>query len=88
VEISPIQKSKWVQIVTATQDICYTFLIVSRRVLHQVNSSKIHHQIAFTLTAAWWYTSAIKKPEPLQLFSYTSCDSQIRIHHVCIQRSQ
>jgi hypothetical protein len=73
---------------SATQDICYTFLIVSRRVLHQVNSSKIHHQIAFTLTAAWWYTSAIKKPEPLQLFSYTSCESQIRIHHVCIQRSQ
>jgi hypothetical protein len=35
------------------------------------------YQIAFTLTAAWWYTSAIKKPEP-----------QIRIHHVCIQRSQ
>jgi hypothetical protein len=88
VEISPIQKSKQVQIVTATQDICYTLLIVSRRVLHRVNLSKIQHQIAFTLTAAWWYTSAIKKPEPLQLFSCTSCESQIRIHHVCIQRSQ
>jgi hypothetical protein len=47
VEISPIQKSKWVQIVPATQDICYTFLIVSRKVLHQVNLSKIHPSNSF-----------------------------------------
>jgi hypothetical protein len=43
-----------------------------RRVLHQVNLSKTDHQVAFTLTAAWWYTSAIKKPEPL--LGYPDCD--------------